>query len=889
MTTHDIAADCTGPGHDLHVRIITTALCGSRGIQDLNESSRPCALWLLALTILAGCGDDVTPVTDTPASTPPAAVPVRAEPVDAANWPLQKSVMVRDAATEARIAELLDRMTLEEKVGQVIQADISAVTPAEVREFELGSILNGGSSAPGGESRTTPDNWLALADAFWDASTDTSDGGVGIPTIWGTDAVHGHSNVLGATIYPHNIGLGMANDPELMYRIGRATALEMLSTGLDWTFAPTIAVVRNDRWGRTYESYSEDPRIVAAYAPQIIEGIQGRYGTEEFLGEGRMLATAKHFAGDGGTTDGTDQGDTVVPEAEFRDIQAAGYPPAVASGVQVVMASFNSFHGRKMHGHKELLTDVLVGRMGFDGFVVGDWNGHGQVQGCTVTSCAESFNAGLDMYMAPDSWKGLYASVLAQVRSGEIAMARLDEAVGRILRVKFRAGVFDAGRPSSRPNAGNFELLGAPGHRAIAREAVRKSLVLLKNDGGVLPIRPSAKILVAGDGAHNIGKQCGGWTLNWQGTDNLNEHFPNGTSVYDGLAEAVEAGGGRVTLSEDGSFDERPDVAIVVFGENPYAEFQGDRPNVDYAPGDGLELLRALQAADIPTVSVFLSGRPLWVNPELNASDAFVAAWLPGTEGGGIADLLVAAPDGSPRHDFTGRLSFSWPKNAAQAELNVGDEDYDPLFAYGQGQSYAEPRDLGVLPEEPGLDAAAAALRTSFIAFGDPVGEWGMLLRDEGGETPIGDSRGSSAGGLLTAAPADRDAQEDSLLLSWSGPGNLIIAGRPADFERESNGDMAIALEYRVLAYTGGDASIQVANSADAFGSIDASEAFAAQSGKDWQTRLIKLSCFAEQGVDMSAVAAPLVISGNAGLELQVARAEIVPNPGDAGCSLADR
>jgi beta-glucosidase len=672
----------------------------------------------------------------------------------------------------------------------------------------------------------------------------------------------------------------------MMYRIGRATAMEMLATGLDWTFAPTIAVVRNDRWGRTYESYSEDPRIVTAYAPRIIEGIQGEYGTADFLGQGRMLATAKHFAGDGGTRDGADQGDTVVSEQEFRDIQAAAYPAAVQAGVQAVMASFNSYHSRKMHGHKEMLTDVLVGRMGFDGFVVGDWNGHGQVRGCTNTSCAASFNAGLDMFMAPDSWKGLYASTLEQVRAGEIPTERLDEAVSRILRVKLRAGLFDAGPPSSRPNAGNFALLGADEHRAIAREAVRKSLVLLKNDDNLLPLDPSLDILVVGDGAHNIGKQCGGWTLNWQGTDNLNEHFPNGMSIYQGLAEAAKDAGGSVSLSTDGSFASAPDVAVVVFGEDPYAEFQGDRPNVDYPRDDGLKLLQAFRAAGIPTVSVFLSGRPLWVNPEINASTAFVAAWLPGTEGGGIADVIVAASDGSVRHDFTGRLSFSWPATATQVAVNVGDAEYDPLFAYGYGRSYADKGDLPALPAESGLSDVAAEDRGKFIAFGDPVGDWSLLLSDDGGQVAVGDSRGTSSSGVLTAKPADRDVQEDSLELAWTGPASVVIAGPPADFERESNGDMAVALEYRVLQAGKGGASLHMANGPEVSGSIEAGEAFAAQSGKGWQTRRVRLACFAEQDVDMRSIAVPLVITGDTGLKLQIARAELSANPGDATCSL---
>ena len=671
-------------------------------MNPVHTVTRQLVACLLVLAALAGC-DPTESIDGSAAAANNAGTDDRIHPQ---LWSAQEPAMVRDPDMERRIGELLDRMTLEEKVGQVIQADINSVTPAQVREYNLGSVLNGGNSGPGGDNYAGPEEWLALADEFWDASTDTSDGGVGIPAMWGTDAVHGHSNVVGATLFPHNIGLGMANDPDMMYEIGRVTALEMLSTGLDWTFAPTIAVVRNDRWGRTYEGYSEDPRIVAAYAPRIIEGIQGKAGTGEFLGEGRMIATAKHFVGDGGTENGMDQGDTIVSEADFRDIHAAGYPPAVAAGAQVVMASYNSYHGRKMHGYREMLTDVLVGRMGFDGFVIGDWNGHGQVQACSNTSCASAFNAGLDMFMAPDSWQALYESMLAQVRAGDITPERLGEAVTRVLRVKFRAGVFDAGRPSSRPHAGDFSLLAAPEHRALAREAVRKSLVLLKNENGLLPLSPDAEVLLAGNGAHNIGKQSGGWTLNWQGTGNTNEHFPNGMSIFDGFNEAMQAGKGSVTLSEDGSYTDAPDVAVVVFGEDPYAEFQGDRPNVDYPANDGLELLQRFRAAGVPTVSVFLSGRPLWINPELNASDAFVAAWLPGSEGGGVADLLVGNRDGSGRFDFSGKLSYSWPKTAAQDEVNVGDASYDPLFAYGYGLSYAEGASIGSLSEDPGLEPA---------------------------------------------------------------------------------------------------------------------------------------------------------------------------------------
>lgn len=802
------------------------------------------------------------------------------------SWPKQAMAISRDPEIEKRIDQLLARMTLEEKVGQIIQADISAVTPDQVRKYNLGSVLNGGGSAPGNDNRAAPDRWLALADAFWDASTDTSDGGAGIPAIWGTDAVHGHSNILGATIFPHNIGLGMAGNPDMMYDIGRATALQMLATGLDWTFAPTIAVARNDRWGRTYESYSESPELVAAYAPRIIEGIQGKAGTVEFLGPDRMIATAKHFIGDGGTLDGVDQGDNVATEQELRTIHAAGYPPAIAAGVQTVMASFNSYHGRKLHGHPALLGDVLVGRMGLDGFVVGDWNGHGQVAGCSNTSCAAAFNAGLDMFMAPDSWEGLFHATLAQVASGDISLERLDEAVKRILRVKFRAGVFDAGRPSSRPHAGDFSLLASEQTRALARSAVRQSLVLLKNQNGLLPLRPDMRVLLAGDGAHDIGKQCGGWTLNWQGTGNRNEHFPSGMSIFEGFRQALNDAGGEAVLSLDGSYTTRPDVAVVVFGEDPYAEFQGDQPHVAYGSEDGLRLLRKFREQGIPTASVFLSGRPLWVNREINASEAFVAAWLPGTEGGGIADVLVAAPDGSPRHDFRGHLSFSWPRTANQSELNVGDAHYDPLFPFGYGLDYASGGDVPVLSEASGLSEAVSESREVFIEYGDPKGAWQMSVREHGESVGVADSRGSSPGGALTVQPADREVQEDSILLQWSGRAQLAIHGAPVNLQRQSNGDMVLDLVYQVVESPGGEVWLGMGVGEHGRGLLPVTESIAVQAGQGWQTGRVKLSCFEAAGARMQAVAEPFVLEAEAGLVLQLFSARIAANPGDVTCDL---
>ncbi|MEL7298075.1 MAG: glycoside hydrolase family 3 N-terminal domain-containing protein, partial [Pseudomonadota bacterium] len=548
-----------------------------------------------------------------PAETPMAATASDAGDSSPTVWPVLDKKRTLDPAIEARVDALLAELTVEEKVGQLIQADIAHVTPEDLKTYPLGSILNGGNSAPEGDVRIGPEAWLALADAFYEAAGQRE--GTHVPLLWGTDAVHGHNNAVGATIFPHNIGLGAARDPELMARIGEITALETVITGQDWSFAPTVAVARNDRWGRTYESYSENPEIVASYAGKIVEGLQGEIGDPRRLRDGHVISSAKHFVGDGGTHDGIDQGDTRASEQELATIHAAGYPSAIEAGVEIIMASFNSWQGDKLHGHKYLLTDVLKEHWGFDGFVVGDWNGHGQVADCMPTRCPAAIMAGLDMYMAPDSWQALYRNTLDDVANGAITEARLNDAVRRILRVKMRAGLFAKPKPSERYMAGDFAALGSAGHRAVAREAVRKSLVLLKNNNAVLPIAGDARVLVTGDGAHDMGKQTGGWTLSWQGSGNSRDDFPNANTIWEGFEEALESLGGEAIYSADGSFDQRPDVAIVVFGEGPYAEFTGDRNDVAFREdGSHLGLLEQYQAAGIPAVAVFLSGSPMWVN-----------------------------------------------------------------------------------------------------------------------------------------------------------------------------------------------------------------------------------------------------------------------------------
>ncbi|MCI4646203.1 MAG: exo 1,3/1,4-beta-D-glucan glucohydrolase [Hyphomonadaceae bacterium] len=750
-------------------------------------------------------------------------------------WP-DTSIDLIDPAIEAEIDEIIAKMTLEQKVGQVIQGDNSSATPEDVKTYRLGSILSGGNSGPNGQPYADAETWVETVDAYYQASLDTEGVEIAIPIIWGIDAVHGHNNVIGGTIFPHNIGLGAMRNPELIRDIAAATAVELRVTGHDWTFAPTVAVPRNDRWGRTYEGFAEDPEVVASYSGMIVEGLQGAFESDEFMGADKVISTAKHYVGDGGTTDGVDQGDAAISEEDLAQIHGAGYPPAIEAGLLSVMASFNSWNGSKLHGDRHLLTDVLKDRMGFDGFVVGDWNGHGQVAGCTNTDCPQALLAGLDMYMAPDSWKGLYESTLAYVQDGTIPMERLDDAVRRILRAKLRFGLFDQPSPAARSYAGDDAMLGAPEHRAIARQAVRESLVLLKNEGGVLPIDPSLHVLVAGDGADSISKQSGGWTLTWQGAGLENDLFPNGTSILDG----IRATASTVTYSESGTYSDKPDVAVVVFGEDPYAEFQGDRDHLAYdaAGTEELELLRQLQADGIPVVSVFLSGRPMWVNREINASDAFVAAWLPGTEGGGVADLLFAGEDGKARHDFTGTLSYSWPGSPLQTPLNIGDEGYDPLFAYGYGLSYAMPASIGLLDEAGADGLMSSEAEKTFFAGGSLLGEWALEASDS-----------------VEIARIDHMAQEDALSVVFSGPGEksvLLSDGRVRDLQRDANGDIELSMMVRSTL----NAPLQIGVECEGEG-CSAAVTLDPASFADWQEVRISLSCFAM--ADLTAITSPFV------------------------------
>jgi beta-glucosidase len=799
-------------------------------------------------------------------------------------WPAVRWPLKTDPTIERRIRALLAAMTLEEKVAQTVQADINSITPEEMRRYHLGSILAGGNSGPGGKPFANAAEWLALADAFHRASTDRSDGGQGIPALFGIDAVHGHNNVIGATLYPHNIGLGAMRDPALVGRIAAATAKELRATGFDWTFAPTLAVPRDERWGRSYEGFSEDPKIVASYAGPIIEGFQGKPGTRDFLGPEKVMATAKHFLGDGGTFEGRDQGDTRVSEAELRDVHGAGYPPAIASGVQAVMASFSSWNGSKLHGNRGLLEDVLRGRMHFNGFVVSDWNAHGQVPGCSNEHCPAAVNAGIDMVMAPDTWRGYYTNTLEDVRAGRIPMARLDEAVARILRVKLRVGLFTAGLPSHRPLGQRADLIGHPQHRALARQAVRESLVLLKNNGGLLPLRPQSTVLVAGDGADNIAKQSGGWTLTWQGTGTQAKDFPGATSVWAGLNAQIEAAGGRATLSPNAQYTHKPDVAIVVFGEEPYAEFQGDVRTLAYKAGDDadLALIQRLKADGIPVVSVFLSGRPLWMNREINASDAFVAAWLPGSEGAGVADLLLRKADGSIAHDFKGTLPFSWPRSAVQTPLNIGDAGYDPQFALGYGLRYAVTATVPALSEDSGIAGGLVSHGLYFARGAATTGSRLSLLGADGGKTTVAASSVTSTDGSLLLRSIDHRAQEDARLIEWQGKGNAAIALNTftgVDLSRETNGDVLLVMTLQLQRTPNAPVWFGMGCGTGCEGRVRIDADLAALPTGTWLRIGVPLKCLQAVGADMRRIDRPLRIETAGTLALGLSRVELGTNP----------
>ncbi|MCX7683087.1 MAG: glycoside hydrolase family 3 C-terminal domain-containing protein [Anaerolineae bacterium] len=599
--------------------------------------------------------------TRTPVSTPTAS-PLYLDPT---------------APIEARVEDLLARMTLAEKIGQMTQVEKNSITPEDVKTYFIGSLLSGGGGSP---PRNTPESWADMIDGFQEYALQTR---LGIPLIYGADAVHGHGNLKGATIFPHNIGLGATRDPDLVERIGRATAIEAAATGVYWNFAPVVAVPQDIRWGRTYEGYSQDTGLVSLLAAAYVRGLQNIGGVPALSDPSTVLATPKHFVGDGGTAWGSstcimmehhcklDQGVTDVDEATLRAVHLPPYIAAIEAGALSIMVSYSSWGGLKMHAQKYLLTDVLKGELGFQGFLVSDWQAIDQIPGDYYSDVVTSINAGLDMIMVPYDYKKFIRTLTAAVEAGDVPVERIDDAVRRILTVKFRLGLFE--HPYA--NRSLISAIRSTEHLELAREAVRKSLVLLKNEGETLPLsKETALIYVAGVGADNIGMQCGGWTIEWQGKSGP---ITPGTTILDAIKATVSAET-TVRYHRAGNFGEggKADVGIVVVGELPYAEGVGDREDLSLSPQDA-ELVTRMREQSEKLVVILLSGRPMVVTEQLEQADAFVVAWWPGTEGQGIADVLFGA------YPFTGKLPHAWPR--AMEDVPLPRTGAAPLFPYGYG------------------------------------------------------------------------------------------------------------------------------------------------------------------------------------------------------------
>ena len=663
----------------------------------------PVLLLVLLAGLVAGCAGMQAPVQPLPAPVTPAAV---ASP---ANTPVAAALSTDDAQPNAlsapdatavqpaaatsvddRVKALLAQMTLAEKIGQMTQVEKNSITPKDVTRYFIGSVLSGGGGSP---PRNTPEDWLAMVSGFQEAALSTR---LGIPLLYGVDAVHGTAAVVDATVFPQNVGLGAADDPDLMRRIGAATAAEMAATGIRWNFGPVVAVPQDIRWGRTYEGYGENTELVSRLAVPYIEGLQEDASGQRFGSPATVLATAKHFLADGGTAFGSstteiikpyllDQGDAQIDEATLRGVHLPPYQAAVDTGVGSVMASFSSWNGVKMHGNRDLLTGVLRDELGFEGFLVSDWQGIDQLPGDYYSDVVTAINAGIDMVMVPYGYKLFIDTLTQAVETGDVSQARIDEAVRRILRVKAELGLFD--HDPLEPGA-PIETVGSLDHRELAREAVRKSVVLLKNERETLPlVHATPLIYVGGEGADDIGIQIGGWSTEWQGAAG---DITAGTTILGGIKE-VSAPDALVLYDAAGRFDSYTnatggqliaDVGVAVVAERPYAEGVGDSSDLALPAAD-LAMVQRLRDSSNRLVLVVLAGRPVDITDLLPLADAVVVAWLPGTEGQGVADVLFG------RYPFTGKLPYTWPRSADQLPFDFSALPADgpdaPLFPAGFG------------------------------------------------------------------------------------------------------------------------------------------------------------------------------------------------------------
>ena len=581
---------------------------------------------------------------------------------------------------DGKVRGILAKMTLDEKIGQMTQPDqVFLKDVSDIQKYYLGSLLSGGDSDP--KAGNSLEAWTEMVDKYQAEALKTR---LAIPLLYGVDAVHGHSNVLNAVIFPHNIGLGCTRNPQLVEKAARITAEEVRATGINWAFAPCVAVPRDERWGRTYEGFGETPELARILGEAAVRGFQGSNLNNPL----RVPACAKHFVGDGGTVFGSgtprgrdrllDQGDVRLDEKTLREIHLQGYISTVKAGVATIMPSYSSWNGQKCSGSRRLMTEILKNELGFEGFLISDYAALNQLPGDYKSQVEQSINAGMDMVMVPDKYQQFISTLKTLVNEGTVTMSRIDDAVTRILRVKFAMGLMDKGR-SPLADKKLQKSFGSAEHRQVARECARQSLVLLKNENKTLPIpKGVTRIHIAGKNADDIGNQCGGWTITWQGRSG--NVTPGGTTILKAIENAVSKDT-KVTFSKDGTGAEGAAIGIAVVGETPYAEGRGDRTDLALVKED-VAVIENMKKAGIPVVVILVSGRPMTIDQMLDKSNAFVAAWLPGTEGQGVADVIFG--DYKP----TGKLSHSWPRSMSQIPVNEGDASYDPLFKYGFGLSY---------------------------------------------------------------------------------------------------------------------------------------------------------------------------------------------------------